>query len=177
LNLTTEIVFGTGCAETVGARAQRVGAGRVLVISDRGLERTGVIGLSWGSFYALVTAALEPRIRVTLASGFFNDRYMYDRANAVWFDSGNRFLDAEIAALVWPRPLYVEVGQADDLFDVQFARPAASQVAACYERLGMADRFRYQQHPGGHECARSDDGLEFVYVWLRSHGQALARGL
>lgn len=38
-----EIVFGDGCAESVGARAKGLGARRVLLVSDPGLERAGVV--------------------------------------------------------------------------------------------------------------------------------------
>ena len=40
-------------------------------------EHIGMIGLSYGGFYTLMTAALEPRIRAGYASAFFNNRYRY----------------------------------------------------------------------------------------------------
>jgi alcohol dehydrogenase len=43
LKLPTEVIFGSGCAETVGMQARRLGAQRVLLISDRGLEKAGLV--------------------------------------------------------------------------------------------------------------------------------------
>ncbi len=37
-------------------------------------ERVGMLGLSYGGFFALYAAAADPRIGVTLSSCFFNDR-------------------------------------------------------------------------------------------------------
>jgi len=43
LKMSTEIVYGSGCAETVGAQARRLGAQRVLLISDPGLQKVGLV--------------------------------------------------------------------------------------------------------------------------------------
>lgn len=39
----TEVLFGSGSAELVGTRARSLGAGRVLLISDRGVMQAGVV--------------------------------------------------------------------------------------------------------------------------------------
>jgi len=125
-------------------------------------KRVGMIGLSWGGFYTLITVAAETRIQVAVASCFFNNRHMYSLSPAVWFSSGNTFLDAEIAGMVCPRPLCIEVGKQDDLFDVSYARPEAQKVAKFYEKLGIPERFFYNEHAGGHELDKSDDGIQFL---------------
>jgi alcohol dehydrogenase class IV len=43
MQLRTEVIFGSGCAEGVGEVAKRLGAQRVLVISDRGLQKAGLV--------------------------------------------------------------------------------------------------------------------------------------
>ena len=88
------------------------------------------------------------------------------------------FLDAEVGALVCPRPLYVEVGAKDTLFDVRKARPEARRLRAFYERLGIADRFRYKEHEGGHELDRADDGIEFLcrHLGVSRHGNETLGG-
>ncbi len=124
--------------------------------------RIGMMGLSWGGFYTLVTTALDTRIKVALTSCFFNDRYTYDLPPAVWLGSARSFLDPEIAALVCPRPLYVEVGNNDEHFSVETARPEAERVAAVYDALGVGDRFRYHEHEGAHEFDKADAGVYFL---------------
>jgi dienelactone hydrolase len=142
------------CLDALGGRAD-IDSGRI-----------GMMGLSWGGFYTLVAAAVDTRIRAALTSCFFNDRETYDLGPAVWFDSAGAFMDAEIAALVAPRALCIEVGQRDDMFAVDRARAEAEPVRAVYERLGLGERFRYHEHAGTHEFDLEDGGLEFLMRWL-----------
>jgi len=125
-------------------------------------ERIGMIGLSYGGFYSLFAAALDTRIKVAVSSCFFNDRKTYDFPDWSWFNSANRFLDVEVGSLVCPRPLYVEVGRKDELFDVRRARPEAKRLAGVYRKLGLARQFRYKEHGGGHELDKADDGINFL---------------
>jgi len=130
-------------------------------------ERIGMIGLSYGGFYTLFAAALDRRIKVAVSSCFFNNRKMYDFQDWVWFNAANHLLDAEVGALVCPRPLYIEVGKKDKLFNIRHARPAAKKLAAVYQRLRITERYRYQEHPGGHELDRSDTGIDFLCQHLK----------
>lgn len=125
-------------------------------------ERIGMIGLSYGGFHTLFAAALDTRIRVALSSCFFNNRRVYGRQDWVWFNAANTFFDAEIASLVCPRALYIEVGERDELFEVRYAHPEAEKVRERYEQLGVADRFRFKVHTGKHELDETDDGIDFL---------------
>lgn len=130
-------------------------------------DRIGMIGLSYGGFYTLFAAALDTRIKVAVSSGFLNDRKTYDFPDWSWFRSANRFLDAEVGALVCPRALHIEVGRKDDLFDVRRARPVGRKIAATYRKLGLAKQFQYHEHDGGHELDRADDGIDFLFSHLK----------
>ena len=125
-------------------------------------ERVGMVGLSYGGFFALYAAAADPRIGVTLSSCFFNDRRRYGSRDWGFFNAANTFFDAEVAGLVCPRHLYLEVAQNDELLDVASARPEAEKVAGLYERLGISERFVYHEHPGKHEFDPSDEGIDFL---------------
>ena len=92
---------------------------------------------------------------------FFNSRTAYDWPDWTWFNAANTFLDAEIAALVCPRALCIEVGQNDELFDVGLVAAEADKVQARYERLGLDSRFQYAAQPGVHELDTADDGIDF----------------
>lgn len=129
-------------------------------------SRVGMIGLSYGGFHTLFAAALDTRIRVAVSSCFLNDRRLYAGHDWTWFNAANTFFDTEVAALVCPRPLYVEVGARDELFGVESARPVAEQVAEVYGALGIAERFRYKEHPGVHELDPEDDGVDFLVQHL-----------
>lgn len=121
-------------------------------------ERVAMVGLSYGGFYTLYTAALEPRIKVAVSSCYFNDRAdLLDRTEpggwADWrFSEGLRlFTDPDIVALICPRALEVQVGVKDELFPIEGARRIAPAAAEPYRRLGLDGRFRYLEFEGGHE--------------------------
>lgn len=129
---------------------------------DIDAERIGMIGLSYGGFYTLFAAAIDRRIRVAVSSCFFNDRKVYRAADWVWFNAANHFMDAEVGAMVCPRSLYIEVGKKDNLFNVRRARSEARKLEAIYQRLGIAEKFHYEEHDGGHELDKSDQGIDFL---------------
>jgi hypothetical protein len=133
---------------------------------DIDASRVGMIGLSYGGFHTLFLAALDTRIRAAASSCFFNDRERYSGPDWTWFRAGQTFLDAQIACLVAPRALYVEVGKKDDLFAVAGARLPARQVRQMYARLGIAGRFQYREHKGGHELDKSPAPIEFLVKHL-----------
>lgn len=128
--------------------------------------RIGMVGLSYGGFYTLFTAAVEPRIRAALSSCFFNERSRYAWPDWTWKDAGLSFFDAEIAGLVCPRALYIEAGDQDELFAIETARAEAERAAAYYRRLGRAERFAFKAFSGGHEMDRGEEGLDFLFAHL-----------
>ncbi|NLF01939.1 MAG: prolyl oligopeptidase family serine peptidase [Anaerolineales bacterium] len=129
---------------------------------DIDASRIGMIGLSYGGFHTLFAAALDTRIRVAISSCFFSNRRTYAWGDWVWKDAASHFFDAEVAALVCPRWLYVEVGARDELFDVRLAEPEAEKVRAVFTRLGIPERFVFRQHPGGHELGTSSEPITFL---------------
>ncbi|MFP6765093.1 MAG: hypothetical protein VB858_15805, partial [Planctomycetaceae bacterium] len=72
--------------------------------------KIGIAGVGEGGLLALYSAALDPRIDTTLVAGYFQQR------EAVWQEPVYRnvwglltsFGDAELAALIAPRPLVIE---------------------------------------------------------------------
>jgi len=43
LRIPSTVIFGSGCAETVGEQARKLGAQRALVISDQGIQKAGLV--------------------------------------------------------------------------------------------------------------------------------------
>ena len=139
---------------------------------DIDASRIGMIGLSYGGFHTLFLAAIDTRIRAAVSSCFFNDRTIYGGSDWVWSNAANTFTDTEIACMVAPRPLYIEVGKKDKLFAVASARGPAREVKQMYARLGIAGRFQYREHKGIHELDKSPAPIEF----LEKHLQPAPRG-
>lgn len=156
-----------GSVAALGVRMLQRSLDYLAARKDIDAERIGMIGLSWGSFYTLVAAAADTRIRVALPSGFFNNRRIYLYSECSWFAAAETFLDAEIAALICPRALYIEVGKLDTLFAPHHAAPEAAKVAKIYKQLGIANRFVYHEHEGGHEIDLANNGINFLCKHLR----------
>ena len=85
----------------------------------------------------------------------------------VIFGGGNTFLDAEIAALVAPRRLYLEVGCADHMFDFKRAVQEFERVPRYFEALGVRGNLDFNAWDGGHKIDTSERGMDFFYAGLK----------
>ncbi|MBI2432244.1 MAG: acetylxylan esterase [Candidatus Hydrogenedentes bacterium] len=142
------------------------GLDEVLKRPEVDAERVGMMGLSYGGAYTLYFAAVDERIDAAVSSCYFNRREDYGWEDWSFFNHFNEFADPEICGLICPRALIVEVGEKDDLFNIDGARATAPQAAAHWEKLGLQDRFRFATFPGGHEFW-GDGAYEFVKANLR----------
>lgn len=79
-------------------------------------KKIGVVGLSYGGMYALHFGALDPRVSVTYSSCWFSDRRKHNWADWTYFNAEHTFFDTEVASLVFPRSLYIEVADQDEAF-------------------------------------------------------------
>jgi dienelactone hydrolase len=121
-------------------------------------NRIAMIGLSYGGFYTLYTAALEPRIKAAVSSCYFNDRSKLsddleplDFSDWRFTDGLRLFRDPELAALICPRPLEIQVGIHDELFPIDGARREAARATEYYQKLGYEKNFRFSEFSGTHE--------------------------
>jgi dienelactone hydrolase len=131
-------------------------------------KRVGMVGLSYGGYYALVTAALEPRIKVAVCSCYYGvqeARYERDElsipADFKFMDRFTLFKDSDIAALVCPRALQIQAGSKDGVDHREGGKLLAPQSAEYYKNLGIPDRFQHLVFEGGHEF-HDDSAWEFV---------------
>jgi hypothetical protein len=94
------------------------------------------MGISGGGTVTTFAAALEPRIRAAMISGYLNtfrdsvmslshciDNYVPGILN--WAEM------YDVAGLIAPRPLFVESGMKDDIFRWKPARPASRACRKC----------------------------------------------
>ncbi len=123
----------------------------------------GICGLSYGGFYTTMTSACDTRFSAAYSSAQFNDRYRYGREDWIWHESAAKFLDAEIAGLIAPRPFFVEAGENDDLFDVKSFISESDRARTFFEAAGVPEKFVSHVHPGTHEIALDDTGINFLY--------------
>ena len=130
------------------------------------LGHIGMIGLSYGGLYTLVTSAVDERIGAAYSSCHFNDRYEHLWPDWTWKGAALRFLDAEIASLIAPRALFLEAGRTDHLFSTDGFLREASRAAEFFTAAGAGENIRFRVTELGHEFATDDEGIDFVFKFI-----------
>ncbi|MBQ8213719.1 MAG: acetylxylan esterase [Clostridia bacterium] len=135
-------------------------------------KRIGAAGLSYGGFYTMYLAAAEPRVKSVFSSCFFHDRFGERKAAGqcrsdwLWQNSANCFFDAEVAALIAPRALYIENGDQDELFPAEESLTEWERLKPFYEAAGATEKLLYHHGAFGHCVAESDLGFAFFIKHL-----------
>jgi dienelactone hydrolase len=123
--------------------------------SELDSSRVGCMGISGGGTATLFSAALEPRIRVAMVSGYLNtfrdsvgslahctDNYVPGILN--WAEMH------DVAGLIAPRPLFAESGERDNIFPIKASIESFGHVREIYGVFGAADRVEQEVFPGEH---------------------------
>jgi dienelactone hydrolase len=118
-------------------------------------NRVGLMGISGGGTVTLFGAALDPRIKAALVSGYLNtfvdsigslshciDNYVPGILN--WAEMH------DIGGLIAPRPLFVESGERDNIFPVKASVESFGKVKDIYTVFGAADRVEQEVFPDEH---------------------------
>ena len=135
-------------------------------------QRIGMMGLSYGGFYALYISAAEPRIKSTFSSCFFCDRFCSEaeptgcRFDWLFPDSALRFFDAEVAALIAPRALYIENGVRDSLFPLEKVTAEAQRLKPFFRAADAEERLLLYVGENGHRVSDGDLGFDFFMKHL-----------
>ncbi len=148
-------------------------------------ERIGMYGLSQGGLSALWLAALEPRIKASVSSAFFNERFtkqlvrtehnypfLFSSEEYHMLPTLAEFSDADVGSLICPRCFFVECGRKDDAVYREQSVAAFNELKAHYDRLGIGERCRHHLHEGGHETEPLENvadiaAVKFLDRWLR----------
>jgi len=121
-------------------------------------SRIAMVGLSYGGYYTLYMAALDPRIRVAVASCSFRDEAGQNGApEGRPVDMGG----PELASLIAPRALQVQAGVNDKGLPIADVRRAAERAQALV-RAGKG--FQFSEFEGGHEWRGA-----LAWPFLREH--------
>ncbi|MCY2981754.1 MAG: dienelactone hydrolase family protein [Planctomycetota bacterium] len=122
------------------------------------MSRIGMVGLSYGGYYAQVTPAIDTRIKVSVSSCYFGvqeGRYEQDELSVPSdFRFMNRmtlFNDADLVALICPRAHQIQAGTTDNASHREKGKSLAPRAAAYFEKLHLSDRFQHVVFEGGHE--------------------------
>ena len=154
----------------IDARLKRVGSS-ITAIELYGIRRVldffeaesyvsafGMVGLSYGGFYTLFAAAIDTRIKSSLSCSFFNKRDRCARSDWIWTNSAKKFDDAEVACLIYPRKLYIAMGDKDELFDSRYSAESFERMKD-YCKSIRTDWVDLTVFDGTHEFINNDDAI------------------
>jgi dienelactone hydrolase len=154
----------------IDARLKRVGSS-ITAVELYGLMRIldyfetketvsnfGMVGLSYGGFYTLYLSAVDTRIRSAISCSFFNTRDRYPWCDWTWQRSAQMFDDAEIACLVYPRKLCIEIGTRDELFDAAHGIRSYEKLMKLSEEVGT-DWLTFIPFDGTHEFCKDNEPI------------------
>ncbi len=130
--------------------------------------KIGMAGMSYGGFYALYTAAIDTRIKAVISGSFFNDRYKYSWVDWTWFNSGEKFGDAEVALLTYPRKLWISAGTNDDVFNIESSRKERKRLMDMCERNAIDTYWlSFTEAEAVHEFCTTDKDIDDFIAELR----------
>jgi dienelactone hydrolase len=118
-------------------------------------KRVGCMGISGGGTCTTFSAALEPRIKVAMVSGYLNifrdcilslshcmDNYVPGILKyAEMYD---------VAGLIAPRPLFVESGEKDEIFPIAASRESFARVRKVYDIFDAGAAVEQETFDGPH---------------------------
>ena len=146
--------------------------------------RIGYYGLSYGGVTALRVPPLEPRYKVVVCSGNFNEwlwkltsiedsfSFVFTKEyEAADWNLGPRFGHAEMAALIAPRPFLVERGHSDGVGIDEWVAYEFAKAKRYYAQAGVPDLAEITYFDGPHRIHG-----DYAYAFLRKHlGEPVTR--
>lgn len=106
--------------------------------------RIGLMGISGGGQMTLWTTALEPRLKLAVVSGYFNEF----RSSILGIHHcicnfvpglARDFDGVDLGALVAPRPILIESGTRDEIFPIPATRRAVSKLRKIYDVFNASE--------------------------------------
>jgi dienelactone hydrolase len=122
---------------------------------DLDSKRVGCMGISGGGTCTTFSAALDPRIKVAMISGYLNtfrDSIMsvphcvdnYVPGILHWAEM------YDVAGLIAPRPVFVESGEKDKIFPIAASRASFERLQKVYEVFGAGGAAEQETFDGPH---------------------------
>jgi dienelactone hydrolase len=127
-------------------------------------DRIGFYGLSYGGRTAMLVPPVEPRYKVVICSGNFNEwtwkiasneapySYLFTQEYEMFdFNQGNTFGHYELAVLMAPRAFMVERGHADGVGIDEWVSYEYAKVRRLYANWGLGEKTTIEYFPGPHQ--------------------------
>ncbi|MBI4284116.1 MAG: prolyl oligopeptidase family serine peptidase, partial [Chloroflexi bacterium] len=134
-------------------------------------KRIACVGLSMGGWLTMFVAGLDKRIRATVLSGSFSsfrDSFLGRLNCACGYTTPGIAGMADIpdlASLIAPRSLLIQVGTHDPQFSVTAVRKAFRTVQKVYRLLGTSEKVCLDVFEGGH-MFHGETAFQWLERWL-----------
>lgn len=134
-------------------------------------DRIGMMGLSYGGTITTFATAVEPRIKAADIIGYVNPFSAFAIQNANFCGSQivpnlYKYFDTyDIAGLIAPRPLLLEMGLFDHCFPYKDLHRGYLGTKEIYDAAGIPDLLHTDIHPGGHQFG-GNKAAEFFRKYL-----------
>jgi hypothetical protein len=136
--------------------------------------RLACVGLSMGGYRSFLLASLDPRIRAAVDVGWMTSyasqiqSHIRNTMGLTFVIPGMyRYFDLpDLAGLIAPRAVMVQMGSRDGLFPVSGIESAFTKIRQCYEKAGAANQQNCKLYPVPHQF-----NLEMqaeAWEWLRT---------
>jgi hypothetical protein len=139
-------------------------------------QKVGTTGMSGGGSYSWWIPAGDERVKAaasqcgtsTLASYIYDRTVDRDCDCQYWI---NTYLwdQADVGALIAPRPFLIGSSIGDEVFSVNAAREVYQQLARVYNLLGAADNLKFLPSPGPHGYNKLSRTT--IFAWFVKHLQ------
>ena len=139
-------------------------------------ERIGCCGLSIGGYRSANLAALDPRIRCAVVTGWMTtyesllqDR-LRDHTYMIYVPGIARFLDLpDVVSLTAPHPLFVQQCIRDSLYNIEGMRASCERIESIYHDIGCPERFRssFYDTPHAFTIPMQEDAFRWLDRWLK----------
>jgi dienelactone hydrolase len=136
--------------------------------------RIGCVGLSFGGTMTTYLSALDDRIKVAVVSGYISTvrrdaLSMRGKGNTC----GSQYMPgllqygdiADVASLIAPKPLLVEIGEQDTCFIQEDALAAYRAVERVYHAIGEPEKIDADVFPGPHAFS-GRKAFDWLARWL-----------
>jgi dienelactone hydrolase len=130
-------------------------------------KRVGTMGISLGGELAMFAGILDPRVKFVVSSGFFSSYrdYAFTSAASLFIPGILQVGDIpDLAAMVAPRPMLLQVGQYDSLIDTKRVGPYYTKVQRAYAGAGAPKAVSLDMFPDSHVM-----GVPTVLAWMKRH--------
>jgi dienelactone hydrolase len=138
--------------------------------------RIGCCGLSIGGFRSAHLAALEPRIRCAVVTGWMTtyrsllaDR-LRDHTYMIYVPGLARYLDLpDVVALTAPNALLVQQCVQDSLYNMDGMQESCEKIGSVYKEIGCQEKFKSAFYDNGHQFNRAMQEEAFLWLdrWLK----------